>query len=39
MNVKVKFGIKKETQVLLMRTFSDGIVIECDGGYIYVFDW
>ena len=30
MNVKVKFGIKDDTQVLLMRTFSDSIVIEFD---------
>ena len=30
MNVKVKFGIKGNTQVLLMRTFSDSIVTEFD---------
>ena len=30
MDVKVKFGIKDDTQVLLMRTFSDSIVTECD---------
>ena len=27
---KVKFEIKGDTQVLLMRTFGDNIVIECD---------
>ena len=30
MNVKVKFEIKDDTQVLLMKTFSDSIGIECD---------
>ena len=30
MNVKVKFEIKNGTQVLLMRTLSDCIVIEFD---------
>ena len=29
-NVKVKFGIRDDTQVLLMRTFSDSIAIEFD---------
>lgn len=30
MNVKIKFGIKGDTKVLMLRTFSDSIVIECD---------
>ena len=35
MNVEVKFGIRDDTQMLLIRTFSDTVVIEF-GWWIYL---
>ena len=30
MSVTFKFGIKDDTEVLLMRKFRDSVIIECD---------